>query len=84
MLNVLYFARLRETLGRDTEKIEVPAGVSTVAALTEWLRARGEAWDRELDPGRNWRVAVNQDMARPETPVKDGDEVAYFPPVTGG
>jgi len=84
MLNVLYFARLRETLGRDTEKIEVPVGVSTVAALTDWLRARGDVWERELGPGRNWRVSVNQDMASPETPVKDGDEVAYFPPVTGG
>lgn len=84
MLNVLYFARLRESLGRDAEKIELPAGVADVAGLTAWLRARGEAWERELAPGRSWRVAVNQDMARPESPVRDGDEVAFFPPVTGG
>ena len=84
MLNVLYFARLRETLGCDTEKIELPPGVGDIAGLTAWLRARGDTWERELAPGRNWRVAVNQDMARPDSLVKDGDEVAFFPPVTGG
>lgn len=84
MLNVLYFARLRETLGRDAEQIELPAEVGDVAALTAWLRRCGEAWERELAPGRSWRVAVNQDMARADSPVRDGDEVAFFPPVTGG
>jgi len=84
MLNLLYFARLREALGRDAERIDLPAGVANVGALTAWLRTRGDAWNRELDPGRTWRVAVNQDMARGDTPLKDGDEVAFFPPVTGG
>lgn len=84
MLHVLYFARLRETFGLDAERLDLPAGVGDVAALTAHLRARGEAWERELAPGRSWRVAVNQDMAGPDTPVSDGDEVAYFPPVTGG
>lgn len=84
MLHVLYFARLRETFGLDTERLDLPAGVGDVASLTAHLRARGEAWERELAPGRSWRVAVNQDMAGPDTPVSDGDEVAYFPPVTGG
>lgn len=84
MLNLLYFARLREVLGRETERIELPADVSTVAGLAAWLRTRGDAWERELAPGKTWRAAVNQDMAQPDTPVRDGDEVAFFPPVTGG
>ncbi len=84
MLNVLYFARLRESFGLDTERLDLPADVGDVAALTALLRARGDAWERELAPNRSWRVAVNQDMAHPDTPVRDGDEVAFFPPVTGG
>ena len=84
MLNVLYFARLRESFGLDTERLDLPADVGDVAALTALLRARGDTWERELAPNRSWRVAVNQDMAHPDTPVHDGDEVAFFPPVTGG
>ena len=84
MLNVLYFARLRESLGRETERLDLPPDVADIAGLTALLRARGDAWERELAPGRSWRVAVNQDMAHAGTPVRDGDEVAFFPPVTGG
>lgn len=84
MLNILYFARLKETLGRDAERIELPAGIADVAALTDWLRARGGVWAEELAVNRPVRVAVNQDMARHDTTIRDGDEVAYFPPVTGG
>jgi molybdopterin synthase sulfur carrier subunit len=79
-----YFARLRETFASEGERIALPAGVEDVAGLVAWLRARGEPWDRELAPGRPVRVAVNQDMAEPGTPVRSGDEVAIFPPVTGG
>jgi molybdopterin synthase sulfur carrier subunit len=84
MLNVLYFARLRDTLGRDAERIDLPAGVTDVKGLLDWLRARGDVWATELGPGRSVRAAVNQDMAQPDTPVRDGDEIAFFPPVTGG
>ena len=83
-VDILYFARLRETFGRDRERIELPVDVRDVAALTGWLRSRGDAWERELAAGRSVRVAVNQDMAEASTPVRDGDEVAFFPPVTGG
>lgn len=64
--------------------LALPESVSSVAALTAWLRARGEAWEKELAPGKPVRIAVNQDMAEPGTVVKTGDEVAFFPPVTGG
>ena len=84
MITLVYLARLREALGAAAEKVELPSDVGTVAALLAWLRARGGAWAAELAPGRAVRVAVNYDMARGDTPVKAGDEVALFPPVTGG
>jgi len=84
MVKVLYFARLREDLGCAEETIALPAGVDTVAGLRAHLMARGSAWRQGLAPGRALQVAVNQDMAQPGTPVKLGDEVAFFPPVTGG
>lgn len=84
MLTLLYFARLRDALGVSSERIDLPAEVSDVAGLVAWLRRRGGAWEDELAPGRAFRVAVNQDMADAATALKDGDEVAIFPPVTGG
>lgn len=84
MITLLYFARLREALGVSSEQIGLPPDVQDVAALTAWLRQRGGAWADELAAGRAYRVAVNQDMAEGATPLKDGDEVAIFPPVTGG
>ena len=84
MVKLLYLARLREILGVAAEDIELPREVATVAALLAWLRARGGAWAAELAPGRAVRVAVNHDVAHGETPVRAGDEVALFPPVTGG
>jgi molybdopterin synthase sulfur carrier subunit len=83
-IEVLYFARLREVFGREREQVELPGNVQDVGGLTAWLRNRGESWERELAPGRPVRIAVNQDMAAADTPVGDGDEVAFFPPVTGG
>ena len=83
-IEVLYFARLREVFGREREQVELPGNVQDVAGLTAWLRSRGENWERELAPGRPVRIAVNQDMAAADTPVGNGDEVAFFPPVTGG
>ena len=83
-VEVRYFARLREVFGRDGEQVELPGDVRDVGGLTAWLRSRGDAWERELSPGRPFRIAVNQDMAAADTPVGNGDEVAYFPPVTGG
>ena len=60
------------------------AAIATVATLVESLRARDARWTEAFAPGKTWRVAVNQQMADLATPVKPGDEVAFFPPVTGG
>jgi sulfur-carrier protein len=84
MIKLVYFARLREDLGTAGESLDLPSGVSTVDALRAHLIARGGAWATALARGRAVRVAVNHDMADAATPVKTGDEVAFFPPVTGG
>lgn len=83
-LKVLYFARLRERFGVAEEMVELPDGMGMVAMLLDVLRARGGEWAVELAAGKNFRVAINQDMAGMEAPIEDGDEVAIFPPVTGG
>ena len=84
MVTLLYFASLRESLGCSREQVSLPAGVSTVSLLIDELRGRGERWAQALAAGKQWRVAVNQEMASLATPLKPGDEVAFFPPVTGG
>ena len=61
-----------------------PHEVNTVGALRAWLAGRGGAWATELAPGRAVRIAVNHDLASSDTPIRPGDEVALFPPVTGG
>jgi sulfur-carrier protein len=83
-IKLLYFARLREAFGIIGETVMLPAAVKDVDSLTQWLRARGGAFEHELAPGRAYRVAVNQDMANAQTPLREGAEVAIFPPVTGG
>lgn len=84
MITLLYFARLREVFGVATEQVALPNGVTTLSALRAHLCARGGAWAQELAQGRAVRAAVNQAVAAADAPVKDGDEVAFFPPVTGG
>ncbi len=83
-VKVLYFAALREQLGTAGEEIELPSGVGTVAALRAHLRGRGGAWQAALADGKLVRMAVNQDMVQPSAVLSAGDEVAFFPPVTGG
>ena len=81
-VKVLYFASLREQVGTSGEDLDVSP--TTVAGLRTLLMARGGAWQSALAQGKAVRVAVNQEMAQAATPVKSGDEVAFFPPVTGG
>lgn len=83
-MKLLYFAALREQLGLPGEELDLPAGVSTLGGLRAHLAARGGAWAEALGEARLLRAAVNQDMGQADTPVRAGDEVAFFPPVTGG
>jgi molybdopterin converting factor subunit 1 len=82
MVKVLYFAGLREAFGMDQEDI-VPAP-ATVDALVQSLRERGGVWSERLAQDQRWRVAVNHEMCSPAQEIRAGDEVAIFPPVTGG
>ena len=84
MVTVLYFARLREALGRSSETVALPAAVRDVEGVRALLVARGGEWEQELAPSKPVRAAVNQAIAHGDTRVSDGDEVAFFPPVTGG
>ena len=84
MIKLLFFAGLREQLGTAGEEIELPPGISTVAALRAHLRARGGAYEKAFAEKSPVRIAVNQDMAPATTRIKAGDEIAFFPPVTGG
>lgn len=84
MVTVLFFAGLREALGVSREQVALRGPNTTVSMLVESLRAREGAWAEAFAPGRSWRVAVNQRMANLATPLQAGDEVAFFPPVTGG
>jgi molybdopterin synthase sulfur carrier subunit len=84
-LRLVYLARLREAFGREHETLEIGADRPlTVEAVVDALRTRGGVWASELAPGRAVRFAVNQRLAGRTHPVADGDEVAVFPPVTGG
>ena len=84
MARLLYFAGLRETLGSSGETLVLPAGVADVAALRAHLATRGGPWEKQFAPRRNLRAAVNQDMVAADAAIGDADEIAFFPPVTGG
>lgn len=79
---ILFFAQLRETVGTERLDLEAPYP-ATVAALREQLIRKGDPWAQALSDSK-LLVAVNQAMAHADTPLKAGDEVAFFPPVTGG
>jgi molybdopterin converting factor subunit 1 len=83
-MQILYFAWLKTHTGTGSEQVEPPAEVTNVAALLDWLAARSDGHAQALADRQAVRVAVNQEYARPGDPVKPGDEVALFPPVTGG
>ena len=83
-VKVLWFANLREKVGTNAEEVDLPASASTVAGLRLHLMQRGGAWQQALGDMKVVRVAVNHDMAAANAPLNPGDEVAFFPPVTGG
>ncbi len=83
-VRVVYLARLREAFGRSGEALTIAGDAPDVAAVLATLRARDGEWARELGAGRAVRVAVNHQLVAADARVRDGDEVALLPPVTGG
>ena len=84
MAEVLYFARLAEELGLKSEQVDLSAECRTVADLVELLRARGEPFDSTFDGTTRVLVAINQEMTAETAEISNSDEIAFFPPVTGG
>ena len=83
-MKVLYFAWLKAKTGIGEESVQAPPGTTTVAQLIEHLKTRSPGHAAAFATLSVVRVAVNQDYGGLDTPVKPGDEVAFFPPVTGG
>jgi sulfur-carrier protein len=83
-VKLLYFAWLRTRIGKAEETLELPQGVRSVASLVDWLETRGPAFAAALGNRKLLRVAVNKEYVGWDHPLAPGDEVALFPPVTGG
>jgi molybdopterin synthase sulfur carrier subunit len=83
-VKLLYFAWVRQRIGSSEEDIAAPPSITTVAALVEFLRRRGAGYEAAFRDLKLLRVAVNQEHAGFDAPIGPDDEVAFFPPVTGG
>ncbi len=83
-MKVLYFSWVRDRIGVGSEDLSRPENVTSVEGLVEWLKGRGEGYQKAFDDITIIRVAINQEHVKLDHPVGDSDEVAFFPPVTGG
>jgi molybdopterin synthase sulfur carrier subunit len=83
-MQVLYFAWVRQKVGTGAEQVSPPPGVTDVGGLMAWLATRSPGHASAFADPRQIRAAVNQEFCGPDGPVGAGDEVAFFPPVTGG
>jgi molybdopterin synthase sulfur carrier subunit len=83
-LKLVYFAWVRERVGKTEEEVEVPGEVATVADLVRWLSRRGEEYAYAFENPEIIRAAINHSHVRPEAPLAAAREVAFFPPMTGG
>jgi molybdopterin synthase sulfur carrier subunit len=83
-VKLLYFAWVRERIGRTEEEIEVPGEVGTVGELVDWLKGRGPEYEHALAEPKAIRIAIDRVHAGREAPIAGAHEVALFPPMTGG
>ena len=83
-VTLLYFAWVREKVGRAREELELPTNVATVADLIGWLRTRGPEYENAFTRAEVIRTAINQTHVKPTALLTGAREIAFFPPVTGG
>ena len=83
-VSLLYFAWVREKIGRASESVEPPASVATVADLVVWLRARGPEYREAFANPEVVRAAIDRTHVKATVPIAGAREIAFFPPVTGG
>ena len=83
-VKLVYFAWVRERIGKPEEDVELPPGIATVADLVGWLKTRGEEYDYAFENEGVVRAAIDRVHARPDAPLAGAREIAFFPPMTGG
>ena len=83
-IKLFYFAKVREELGIDREEIDVETDIKTLAELIAFLKLRGSQWQSIFDMSSSYRMAVNQELVEENYTINANDEVAFFPPITGG
>ena len=83
-LKLVYFAWVRERVGKAEEEVAPPASVATVAQLMQWLGGRGEEYAHAFENPRVIRAAIDKSHARPDAAIAGAREIAFFPPMTGG
>ncbi len=84
MADILYFGALKEQLGTAEETVDLTSDIKTVQDLTVFLKKRGGAFEHAFESSIFIRAAVNQTHAKFDAPITNNDEIAFFPPVTGG
>jgi molybdopterin synthase sulfur carrier subunit len=83
-VKLFYFARVREAIGVDREELDLASDIKTVSDLIEVLKGRGSHWQDMFSMSTTFRMAVNQEMVEATHKINANDEVAFFPPITGG
>ena len=83
-VKLVYFAWVRERIGKPEEEVELPAAIATIADLVSWLKGRGEEYDYAFENEGVVRAAIDKVHARPDAPLAGAREIAFFPPMTGG
>ena len=83
-MKLLYFAWVRERVGKPDEEVDVPASVRTVGDLVAWLQGRGEEYAYAFENAAVIRAAIDRNHVKPETAIAGAREIAFFPPMTGG